>query len=82
MCYIFNYRVYYSSKATISVIFKEAGRSFAILANGEYPVNPNLTPSDLVASWGTFTPDDTPLAKIAKLRPASLKITEIVAFDE
>ena len=51
-------------------------------ANGEYPVNPNLTPSELVASWGTFTPDDTPLVKIAKLRPASLKLTEIVAFDE
>ena len=34
MCYIFNHRVYYSSKATISVNFKDAGRSFAILANG------------------------------------------------
>ncbi|MDB2464786.1 Fe(3+) ABC transporter substrate-binding protein [Amylibacter sp.] len=51
-------------------------------ANGEYPVNPNLTPSELVASWGTFIPDDTPLVDIAKLRPASLKLTEIVAFDE
>ena len=45
-------------------------------------MNPNLTPSELVASWGTFTPDDTPLIDIAKLRPASLKLTEIVAFDE
>lgn len=51
-------------------------------ANGEYPVNPNLKPSELVASWGSFTPDDTPLVQIAKLRPASLKLTEIVAFDE
>lgn len=50
--------------------------------NGEYPVNPNLSPSELVASWGTFTPDNTPLIEIAKLRPASLKLTEIVAFDE
>ena len=51
-------------------------------ANGEYPVNPNLSPSNLVASWGTFIPDDTPLVEIAKLRPSSLELTEIVAFDE
>jgi iron(III) transport system substrate-binding protein len=50
-------------------------------ANGEYPVNPNLTASDLVASWGEFNPDDTPLSEIAKLRGASLKLTEIVDFD-
>jgi iron(III) transport system substrate-binding protein len=50
-------------------------------ANGEYPINPNLTASDLVASWGTFNPDDTPLADIAKLRDASLKLTQIVDFD-
>ena len=50
-------------------------------ANGEYPVNPKLSASDLVASWGTFTPDDTPLADIANLRGASLKLTEIVDFD-
>lgn len=50
-------------------------------ANGEYPINPKLSASDLVASWGTFTPDDTPLADIAKLRGASLKLTETVDFD-
>ena len=51
-------------------------------ANGEYPINPKLSASKLVVSWGEFTPDDTPLIEIAKLRPASLKLTEIVAFDE
>jgi iron(III) transport system substrate-binding protein len=50
-------------------------------ANGEYPINPKLSASDLVASWGSFTPDDTSLADIAKLRGASLKLTEIVDFD-
>lgn len=50
-------------------------------ANGEYPINPKLEASELVASWGAYTPDDTPLAEIAKLRGASLKLTEIVDFD-
>jgi len=50
--------------------------------NGEYPLKPGTKPSDLVAGWGTFTPDSKPLIEIAKLRPASLKITEQVNFDE
>ncbi|MEH6360099.1 MAG: Fe(3+) ABC transporter substrate-binding protein, partial [Amylibacter sp.] len=50
--------------------------------NGEYPLKPGTKPSDLVAAWGTFTPDNKPLIEIAKLRPASLKITEQVNFDE
>jgi iron(III) transport system substrate-binding protein len=50
--------------------------------NGEYPLKPGTKPSALVASWGTFTPDTKPLIEIAKLRPASLKLTEQVNFDE
>lgn len=50
--------------------------------NGEYPLLAGTKPSALVASWGTFTPDSKPLIEIAKLRPASLKITEQVNFDE
>jgi iron(III) transport system substrate-binding protein len=50
--------------------------------NGEYPLKPGAKTSELVASWGTFTPDNKPLIDIAKLRPASLKLTEQVAFDE
>jgi len=50
-------------------------------ANGEYPINPNLTASEMVASWGSFTPDTTPLADIANLRDTALKLTQIVDFD-
>lgn len=49
--------------------------------NGEYPLKPGTKASELVASWGSFTPDDKPLIDIAKLRPASLKLIEIVDFD-
>ncbi len=49
--------------------------------NYEYPVAPGTTPSDLVQSWGSFTPDDVNLMEIAKLRPAALRLVQEVDFD-
>ncbi len=49
--------------------------------NFEYPVAPGTKPSELVASWGTFTPDPVNLMDIAKLRPAALRIIQEVDFD-
>jgi iron(III) transport system substrate-binding protein len=37
--------------------------------------------SDLVAGWGTFTPDTLPLAEIGTQRPAALKLMEQINFD-
>ncbi|MCO4823962.1 Fe(3+) ABC transporter substrate-binding protein [Amylibacter sp.] len=50
--------------------------------NGEYPLKTGAKASALVASWGELISDSKPLIEIAKLRPASLKITEEVGFDE
>ncbi len=47
----------------------------------EYPVNPQVPNSPLVASWGSFTPDDVNLMELARLRPAALRITQEVDFD-
>jgi len=49
--------------------------------NYEYPVIAGAALSDLVASWGTFTPDDTNLETLARNRPAALRIMEEVNFD-
>ena len=49
--------------------------------NYEFPVKPGVERSDLVKSWGEFTPDATPLAEIAKARPAAVRIMETVDFD-
>ena len=49
--------------------------------NFEYPVAPGTKPSDLVASWGSFTPDPVNLMEIAKLRSTALRIIEEVDFD-
>ncbi len=49
--------------------------------NFEYPIAPDTKPSELVASWGTFTADNVNLMDIAKLRGTALKLIEEVDFD-
>ncbi|SEN26334.1 iron(III) transport system substrate-binding protein [Loktanella fryxellensis] len=49
--------------------------------NNEYPVLAEATPSELVAGWGTFTPDDIDLTEVASHRAAALRIMEEVNFD-
>ncbi|KAA9009384.1 extracellular solute-binding protein [Histidinibacterium aquaticum] len=49
--------------------------------NNEYPVLESAEPSDLVASWGEFTPDDVNLADLADHRATALRIMEEVDFD-
>lgn len=49
--------------------------------NSEFPVIEGVKRSDLVASWGEFTPDATPMTEISKLRPEALKLIESVNFD-
>jgi iron(III) transport system substrate-binding protein len=49
--------------------------------NYEYPVRPGTPVSELVASWGSFTPDTIPLEEVAAQRATALKIMEEVNFD-
>lgn len=49
--------------------------------NNEFPVSDHVQRSELVASWGEFTPDSTPLSEISALRPEALKLIEEVGFD-
>lgn len=50
--------------------------------NYEYPVNPNVQPSKLVASWGDFKADELPLSKIASLRKTAAQLVDKVGFDQ
>ncbi|ETX14674.1 iron ABC transporter substrate-binding protein [Roseivivax halodurans JCM 10272] len=50
-------------------------------ANYEYPVDSEIEASDLVQSWGEFTPDEVNLMELAELRSDALKIMEEVNFD-
>jgi iron(III) transport system substrate-binding protein len=58
----------------------EAQKIYADVVN-EYPVSPEVAPSDLVAGWGSFTPDTMGLTEIARHRAAALRIVEEVNFD-
>ncbi|WP_440993043.1 extracellular solute-binding protein [Cysteiniphilum litorale] len=58
----------------------EAQSMYATL-NMEYPVNPSVNPSSLVASWGEFKTDSVDLAKIADNRKLALKLVDETRFD-
>jgi iron(III) transport system substrate-binding protein len=49
--------------------------------NNEYPVLPEAKVSDLVASWGAFTPDTLNMMDVAAHRAAALRLVEEVQFD-
>ncbi|MGY9045855.1 hypothetical protein P775_28220 [Puniceibacterium antarcticum] len=50
-------------------------------ANHEFPVKPGVPRSDLVASWGDFTPDPVDLIELAALRGDALRLMEEIDFD-
>ena len=59
----------------------EAQRLYAD-GNFEYPVNPAVEASEIVKSWGTFTPDALNVAEIARFEPAAAKLVDEVAFND
>lgn len=59
----------------------DAAQEIYAQTNHEFPVKPGVARSDLVASWGEFTPDALSLTEVATLRPAALKLIEEVNFD-
>lgn len=59
----------------------DAAQKIYAETNHEFPVKAGVERSALVASWGEFTPDTTPLADIAAARAAALKIMETINYD-
>lgn len=49
--------------------------------NNEFPIKEGVERSELVKSWGEFTPDTLELSEISKLRPDALKLIEEVDLD-
>ena len=60
---------------------EEAQRIYAEV-NHEYPVDPDVPVSGVVASWGSPDRDGLSLATIAGHSPEALKIVEEINFDE
>jgi len=49
--------------------------------NYEHPIKADVSPSELVASWGEFRADDLSLDKIAQYHSAAIKLLDEVKFD-
>ena len=62
-------------------LVSEEGQKIYAEANAEYPVVEGVSASDLVASWGAFTPDGLPLAEIADKRADAVRLVQEVDFD-
>lgn len=50
-------------------------------ANTEYPANPAIEPTGLVASWGEINPDSLSLQEIAEHRNAAVRMVDRVDYD-
>ncbi|NWN90757.1 Fe(3+) ABC transporter substrate-binding protein [Marinobacter adhaerens] len=50
-------------------------------ANTEYPANPNVELTGLVAEWGPIQPDSLSLQEIAERRNAAVKLVDRVDYD-
>jgi iron(III) transport system substrate-binding protein len=50
--------------------------------NFEYPVNPAVPPSEIVKSWGNFTPDTIVIAEVARYEKAAAKLVDQVQFND
>ncbi len=59
----------------------DAAQKIYAETNHEFPVKAGVPRSELVSSWGEFTPDATPLADVAAARAAALKIMETINYD-
>ena len=62
-------------------LLSDEGQKIYSEVNNEYPVSPNVPPSELVKSWGTLKPDALPLENIAKYRKKASELMDEVGFD-
>jgi iron(III) transport system substrate-binding protein len=58
----------------------EAQRIYAE-ANTEYPANPSVEPTGMVAEWGNINPDDLSLQEIADNRERAVRMVDRVDYD-
>lgn len=65
----------------IEWLSSDAAQKIYAETNNEFPVKPGVPASELVQSWGSFTPDAIPLTEVSGHRAEALKIMEEINFD-
>ncbi len=56
------------------------GQNMFADGNFEYPVNPQVEPHPLIATWGTFKTDTIPVSEIGRLQAAAVKLMDEVGY--
>lgn len=62
-------------------LLSEQAQTMYASMNFEYPVRAGIPLDPTVASWGTLTPDPTPLSAIAKQRKTASELVDKVGFN-
>jgi len=70
-----------NAAALIEFLASSEAQTIYAATNNEYPVNPKVEPSEVVAAWGTLKPDNLPLEEIAKHRKKASELVDKVNFD-
>jgi iron(III) transport system substrate-binding protein len=68
--------------ALVEFLASDEAQSLYAAQNFEYPVNPSIKPSEVVAGWGSFTPDTLNVAEIAKNQALAAKIVAETGFND
>ncbi len=68
--------------ALMDFLSSPEGQRLYAQRNGEYPVNPLVKASDMVAQWGDFKQDTLDLAKIAEFREDAVKLADEISFND
>ena len=68
--------------ALMEFLSREPAQQLYAQINFEYPINPHVPWSDLVTSWGQFSPDSTRLEDIARLWITASYLVDQVGFND
>ncbi|WP_405054132.1 Fe(3+) ABC transporter substrate-binding protein [Thalassotalea nanhaiensis] len=70
-----------SAKKLMEFLSSSQAQQVYASVNMEYPVNPTVKPSEIVASWGAFKEDNLAMTKVAENRQAAIMLLDEVKFD-
>ncbi|QTH63555.1 extracellular solute-binding protein [Psychrosphaera ytuae] len=70
-----------NAEVLLAYLVDQAAQQQYASVNMEYPINPEVAPSQMVASWGKFNEDSLPLTTVAKYREKALQLVDKVKFD-
>jgi len=60
----------------LEFLVSEEAQSWYAETNGEYPVRPDVPPSELLSSWGEFKMDTLNLSRLGELNPEAVRLMD------